>query len=179
MTTLTVEDCLQTFTNWPDTAAISAIELANAGFIFGGIGDRAICIYCRGTLHTWMPGDVIDDEHRRHFPHCPSLSYDDTQQFNIDVVTTSSRQYFDTIEEVRIAQEMHITEEVGSTSSQHEQLVPVVKEAILCRVCLLTERNTVLMPCFHLVLCACCRDRLAACPVCRQPITGSMKVFLS
>jgi hypothetical protein len=52
-------------------------------------------------------------------------------------------------------------------------------EALQCRVCMMAERDTLLMPCAHLVLCGSCQLRLNSCPVCRQPITGSIKVFLS
>jgi hypothetical protein len=58
-------------------------------------------------------------------------------------------------------------------------LRPEPTEALQCRVCMLTDRNTVLMPCFHLVLCGSCRTKLDTCPVCREAITGSIKVFLS
>jgi hypothetical protein len=169
-----------TFTNWPDTAHVSARDLAIQGFVYSGEGDRVTCVYCGGTLHSWVQGDIIEDEHRRFFAHCETLSYDETSRTEIpaddesqeirsagEITTTSAQltQYFDAIEEERIAEE-NITQ-------------PAVEEAIVCRVCLLVERDTVLLPCFHLVSCASCRLRLENCPVCRQTITGSIKVFLS
>ncbi|RNF03196.1 uncharacterized protein Tco025E_08230 [Trypanosoma conorhini] len=54
-----------------------------------------------------------------------------------------------------------------------------------CVICAEAERNVVLLPCRHLVLCSACslryKDRLAdamLCPVCRTPIETTLEVFL-
>jgi hypothetical protein len=127
-TTTTFNDLLQTYTDWPASAQITAYELAANGFMYTGETDRVQCVYCRGILHTWIVGDVPAVEHRKYFPNCPSISLDD----------------FST-----------------------------------CRICLSNERDTVILPCFHLVTCASCRAKVTSCPVCRSDITGSIKVFMS
>jgi hypothetical protein len=48
-----------------------------------------------------------------------------------------------------------------------------------CRICLNNERDTLTLPCFHLVMCSICKVRVTTCPVCRSEITGSIKVFMS
>lgn len=174
---LNVEDRLQSFTNWPDTAPVSALELAIAGFVYTGEGDRVSCIFCHGSLYNWILGDEVETEHRRHFPHCPSFSSDEIQY--PDVVP---------IQQIYVNDDTYTAWQPNDGTHQYVPVDQVAEmsptteraaESLICRVCLFSERDTVLMPCFHLVLCNTCRSRLENCPVCRQSITGSMKVFLS
>jgi len=66
---------LMTFYDWPERAAriVEPRDLARAGFFYTGQIDRVQCAFCRGCLHSWVQGDRADDEHRRHFPNCPSV----------------------------------------------------------------------------------------------------------
>lgn len=61
---------LDTFRNWPETAYVSAEELAEAGFIYLGSQDRVQCAFCKGVLRNWAPGDRAFVEHQKHFPNC-------------------------------------------------------------------------------------------------------------
>lgn len=62
---------LETFRNFPDNASISPAELAKQGFHYTGSADRVQCIFCKGILRNWEPGDRPHIEHRKHFPRCP------------------------------------------------------------------------------------------------------------
>ena len=63
---------LQTFTGcWSDVYPVDPASLAKNGFIFIGPGDRVKCVFCLNTLRQWEMGDVVDAEHRRHYPDCP------------------------------------------------------------------------------------------------------------
>ncbi|GMI40017.1 hypothetical protein TrCOL_g2027 [Triparma columacea] len=47
-----------------------------------------------------------------------------------------------------------------------------------CVICLDNKRNTVLLPCKHLCVCkACAGPTLKECPMCRQEIHDSMRVY--
>ena len=176
MSVINVEDCLSTFSGWPETAPVSAIDLAIAGFMYTGEGDRVICIYCRGQLHSWLPGDVPSIEHNIYFPNCPSSDEGFEDYIPFDIAPT----HYDVAEPHAPLARFDDVAELPPVYAQLDDVVPIeVPELMLCRVCLTTERDIVLMPCFHLVLCGSCRSRLTSCPVCRQPITGSMKVFLA
>ena len=178
MSVLNVEDCLLSFTNWPVSAPVSAIDLAIAGFMYTGEGDRVICIYCRGQLHTWLPGDVPINEHNIYFPHCPSIAED---YIPFDIAPVPIEEPLAVLDdEAEPHAPFDDVEELPPVYAQLDDVVPIeVPEWMLCRVCITIERDIVLMPCFHLVLCGSCLPRLSTCPVCRQPITGSMKVFLA
>ena len=63
---------LQTFTGcWSDGYPVDPASLAKNGFIFIGPGDCVKCVFCLNTLRQWEMGDVVEDEHRRHYPDCP------------------------------------------------------------------------------------------------------------
>lgn len=64
---------------------------------------------------------------------------------------------------------------------------PIVKyesEETICVICQDLKKNTLLLPCRHLCLCACCAERVyrsakrkRLCPLCRHLITDTMDVF--
>ena len=56
--------------NWPTDVPVSIDELARNGFYYTGVNDCVSCIWCRGYLRNWTPGDTALNEHRRHFPDC-------------------------------------------------------------------------------------------------------------
>ncbi len=63
---------LHTFDNgWPESAFVGPPELARNGFYYLGSLDRVKCAFCSGILRNWRPDDRPDQEHKRHFSHCP------------------------------------------------------------------------------------------------------------
>jgi len=60
---------LSTFDGWP-LGFVQPEDLARAGFIFLKQKDYAMCVYCRGTIERWVPGDDPNAEHDRQFPNC-------------------------------------------------------------------------------------------------------------
>ncbi len=62
----------RTFDNgWPEWAFLGPPELAKNGFYYLESQDRVKCAFCSGILCNWRPADKAEQEHRRHFPHCP------------------------------------------------------------------------------------------------------------
>ena len=47
-----------------------------------------------------------------------------------------------------------------------------------CVVCLDEAKSHALVPCGHRCVCGPCSERLAQCPVCRQAVTMSMRVWI-
>ena len=64
----------ETFRNWPTHAYVGPDELAQAGFIYLGSQDRVQCVFCKGTLKNWAPGDRAFHEHQKKFPSCPFVN---------------------------------------------------------------------------------------------------------
>lgn len=63
---------LKTFEQWPSNI-IGARELVNDYFYYIGIEDKCQCTQCGGVLGGWRNGDIVHEEHHRHFPDCPFI----------------------------------------------------------------------------------------------------------
>ena len=75
---------LATFTNFPTNSAVTPTDLAKAGFFYKGPRDRVQCVFCRGLLRNWVPGDDPMSEHRKHMSHCPLVN-DSAQHGNVRI----------------------------------------------------------------------------------------------
>jgi len=54
-----------------------------------------------------------------------------------------------------------------------------LKEQRTCKICMDEEVGVVFLPCGHLCSCVNCAPSLKDCPVCRRPIQGTVRTFLS
>ncbi|XP_069495171.1 inhibitor of apoptosis protein-like isoform X3 [Ambystoma mexicanum] len=88
----TEEARLSTYRTWP-LPFLSPTELAKAGFYYTGPGDRVTCFTCGGQLNNWEPKDNALSEHRRHFPSCPFLESQMTEQSRLNVSNVSMQTY--------------------------------------------------------------------------------------
>ncbi|CAL4079247.1 unnamed protein product [Meganyctiphanes norvegica] len=60
---------LETFADWK-VSYVSPEALARVGFYYQKIQDHVKCIFCKGMVGYWVPGDQPEVEHRKHFPRC-------------------------------------------------------------------------------------------------------------
>lgn len=52
-------------------------------------------------------------------------------------------------------------------------------ERLLCNICVKNERDVVFLNCKHLICCKSCSKNCDKCPVCRERISGIIKIFIS
>ncbi|KAH3739600.1 death-associated inhibitor of apoptosis 1-like isoform X1 [Dreissena polymorpha] len=62
---------LTTFHDWPQWANVTKEDLAKNGFMYLHVSDRVQCVFCRASLGSFGPGDIVADEHRKYCPECP------------------------------------------------------------------------------------------------------------
>ncbi|XP_046573888.1 baculoviral IAP repeat-containing protein 2-like [Haliotis rubra] len=62
---------LRTFVNW--TGKVKSLQLAIAGFMLIGPGDKVECDTCKVKLYNWTETDVPLDVHRKYSPDCSFL----------------------------------------------------------------------------------------------------------
>ncbi|XP_042813480.1 baculoviral IAP repeat-containing protein 3 isoform X2 [Panthera tigris] len=72
----------------------------------------------------------------------------------------------------------YVPTEDGSDLPVEEQLRRLQEERT-CKVCLDREVSVVFIPCGHLAVCQDCAPPLRKCPICRGPIKGTVRTFLS
>ena len=51
-------------------------------------------------------------------------------------------------------------------------------DKVTCVVCFSAERNVLLLPCKHLVLCSACASKVSACPMCRTAVQDTVACWL-
>ncbi|XP_045198428.2 baculoviral IAP repeat-containing protein 7-like [Mercenaria mercenaria] len=54
-----------------------------------------------------------------------------------------------------------------------------LKKQLLCKICMDSDSNVVFIPCGHMVSCEKCAPHIRKCAVCRVPIKGRVKAFMS
>ncbi|KAI3849508.1 hypothetical protein MKW92_006791 [Papaver armeniacum] len=70
------------------------------------------------------------------------------------------------------------------TEPQADEIAGEVPDGELCAVCLIRRRSAAFVPCGHMVCCYSCsltvrRESSPKCPVCRQPVTSSVRIYAS
>ena len=54
-----------------------------------------------------------------------------------------------------------------------------LKDQRTCKICMDREIGVVFLPCGHLISCVQCAPAIKDCPLCRQPIGGTVKTYMS
>ncbi len=67
----------------------------------------------------------------------------------------------------------------SSPAADLEQENRRLKEQRTCKICMDREIGVVFLPCGHLICCIQCAPALKDCPLCRQPIHGTVKTYMS
>jgi hypothetical protein len=67
----------------------------------------------------------------------------------------------------------------GQASSNLAEENRELKDRKNCKICYEKDANMVFLPCGHLVVCETCSSRIRECPLCRRPIDGVLKAYLS
>lgn len=62
----------------------------------------------------------------------------------------------------------------GSSDSDERRL-----KNVECKICMNEEMGVVFLPCGHLLSCVYCAPAISQCPLCREPIRGLVRTFLS
>lgn len=68
---------------------------------------------------------------------------------------------------------------VSNTTQEEESATPKNLEENLCRICMDSPIDCVLLECGHMVTCSKCGKRMSECPICRQYVVRAVHVFRS
>ena len=148
---------------WDPDLTAQPFELAMAGFYYIGPRDRVRCYACHGTLRRWDKDDVPMIEHRSHFPHCKiiqDIELNDLWENVVDIKVPSQG-------------------EDNDEDSNQEKLRPPenANDETMCKLCCSKRIDVVLLNCRHLLSCEECSKKIKKCPICRQSIFATLKVF--
>jgi len=185
----TYEARIWSYESWPRSLKQKPDRLSEAGFYYTGKGDQTVCFYCGGGLRDWEESDDPWVEHAAWFPKCMHVVLIKGQTF-IEECRQLKEPKAAVMDQNGLPQDTQKSQE----SSSSMQSVPQgsvstpqengsegneIDDARLCQICFTEERGVVFLPCGHLVACVKCAPSLSTCAVCRQPFTGTVRVFLS
>ena len=179
---------VESFKNYSEFFSLDINKLACAGFFYTGTpGDDCVrCGWCSLDMGGWK--EVYADPFFIHVQLRP----------NCDFVQKCIRQlclaYEPTIPNVMKALEYPI--ELGirylpgaevneKKATKCLDIKRMCKESeefedssiVKCKVCLLRKADILIIPCSHLYTCGRCVLRLNTCPVCKQMIQGTLRVY--
>ncbi|XP_069499467.1 baculoviral IAP repeat-containing protein 7-B-like [Ambystoma mexicanum] len=188
---------LSSFRYWPLYAEVQPQQLARAGFFYTGQGDHVKCFYCDVGLRNWEEDDDPWTEHAKWFPRCEFLQ----QSLGQDYIHRIQEQYFGSSvnpgdlwqqqtegnRSPRQELETHNQETGARPASSKDTVIEETAEEQLrrlqdervCKVCMDNQVSIVFVPCGHLVVCRECAAGLSQCPICRAPIRGTVRTFMS
>ena len=179
---------LNTFASWPKNHIVRAERLAKAGnwyafssivaspfilfpgFYYTGTLDKVTCIYCRGSMQDWQPGDDAFTEHRRHFgTRCRFIRGEITSNVPIPEAPIAVVQ----------AQAASTEPPIDRQTEQLRQEIQELNRQKACKVCLDNPIEIILIPCRHVIACKSCAERVSSCPICRSEIGTRLEIYFS
>ncbi|XP_030767980.1 death-associated inhibitor of apoptosis 2-like [Sitophilus oryzae] len=170
-----LETRLATFKAWPKSMRQTPKQLSEAGFFYVGVGDQTLCFHCGGGLKDWEASDDPWEQHAIWFPKCQYL------------FLKKGPDYIKEMEKRRnplpVSSDEETKEEASSqTSEKSEDSAEPISDGeskTLCKVCYKNEVGVLFLPCGHIVSCVECAPGLKKCPMCRKPLEGTVRAFLS
>lgn len=175
---------MKSYGNWPSEKRLRPEQLATAGFFYQGVDDRTVCFYCRIGLNNWEDNDDAWEQHAKWSPRCSFVSIQKGELFSSKVNNKLGEALLSKAEALNLANPIasaatnpkdspvETPKEVTS-----KDLVTVDSDCIKCKICYLKEVGTAFIPCGHTLACVDCTSAFSSCPVCREPINSTLRVF--
>lgn len=168
---------IESFEFAPNNLRQARVEFAQAGFFYTGQGDHVKCYSCglgqhnfRGPLNPYIT-------HLKSSPECRYLKL--LQKYGIVVSESESSK-------IKSSMNTRLTSSGASSgngaTSGHCSMPrqsPPSTENNQCTICMVNNRDLVLIPCGHIVVCSSCGAKINQCPICRKQIERSLKIFYS
>jgi hypothetical protein len=129
---------------------IRAQALAHAGFIYRNVRDQVQCVTCGLAIEELASYQEFFLLHKQCSPTC--------------YYTQSN------YKEPLLPQPPDSIKNISSTMNE---------ETKLCKICYSNEMCIVFFPCFHVISCKACANRLKCCPLCCSNVVLKKKVFIS
>ncbi|XP_070202760.1 baculoviral IAP repeat-containing protein 7-B-like [Littorina saxatilis] len=178
---------------WNKNYIQTSYMIADAGLYYAGYGDCVRCFFCGGGLKNWEAPDDPWIEHARHFPKCTyirarkghrfvelvQMKNKAGEQFSLKDIETAMLDRDDwkemsTLGATTSNSPTTTSDETPLSIDQLEVENEELKTRRICKICMDKNSCVVFLPCGHLAVCFGCAVVLTHCPICRDPIRGSV-----
>lgn len=180
----TVQSRLGTFKDWPISLKQKPKDMAEAGFFYTGKGDKTVCFYCGLGTKDWEDTDDPWIEHAKWSPKCDYLvlKLGDEMKNGLSLEVRSKETESSGAKKESV--EKHLGN--GESAKQKTEESQISRDSgasagsskVICKVCYDQEVDIALVRCGHTV-CKNCFTALDKCPICRQPIDGYVRLYMS
>lgn len=151
----------------PSTVFNKRNTMVQAGFFYTGLLDKVKCFYCALCLGDWEDEDDPWNEHAKWFMSCSYVHLKKGNEFVQRVITEKCA--------INIASTSAAAAPSTTTTNTNESK----NEENVCKICLVNERDTCIMPCRHFIMCMECSSKLRNCPICRCLIKDYFRVYVA
>lgn len=173
---------LESFEHWPQALHQKPHQMASAGFFYTGCGDRVVCFNCNVGIKEWLKLDEPWEEHAAFSPNCNYLLL----KMGADYVKKlRDGVYNDTLTSLNSSSQCPpsppSTPPPPAATPQPSQEYNENIENIntTCKICFKNDICIVFFPCKHTVTCVDCSITQDNCPICRNIIEASVRIYLS
>lgn len=157
---------VQSFGLWPSAMVQRPREMAEAGFLYTGVGDKVQCFFCFGRMSNWEESDDPWEEHAYWVPTCQyviikkGLEY--VKKVNDEGRKGNGRRKVNAKVKISQVEEMEIESDISEK----------------CAMCYDKNRNICFLPCNHFASCGHCSFNTPNCPVCRATIQNRIPRYV-
>lgn len=170
-----------TFCTWKWPQEFARRKFTSAGFMYMGYRDTVWCPDCDIELSDWPSTLDPLEEHQRQSPNCCYVRFRRheyvekamKEEYTLDIIFKVYKDWNSRgLDETTFFN--MLKKENGEEKKEETEGNRVENE---CKICLSSPADCVFLPCRHLVSCRACEKRFKYCPVCRQAIGISLKVY--
>mmetsp|Transcript_97411 Transcript_97411/g.247691 ORF Transcript_97411/g.247691 Transcript_97411/m.247691 type:complete len:148 (-) Transcript_97411:30-473(-) len=109
---------------------------------------------------------------------CPTAARG-ARTLDLDAVFRTAREGVDSVFTSQLNKLQEELQEERALRRAAEAKFEDLRVQVHCCVCLERRRSVAVQPCFHLVCCETCQNKLTSCPICRAKTHGSLRVCLA
>lgn len=183
----TVPARLESFKDWPISLKQKPKEMVDAGYFYMGSGDKTVCFYCGVGMKDWEETDDPWVEHAKWSPNCDYLvlKMSDEMKNGLSLkIKTNSKETKETSKTTKKSVEKKLQngesskQKVEDSNISSDSGANEINSKTTCKVCYDEDVDIALVPCGHTV-CKNCFTALDKCHVCRKPIEGYVRLYMS
>jgi hypothetical protein len=191
------ESRLNSYKHFPKNVSVTCEKLAEAGFYYMGYMDSVRCFACGGVVSGWQAQDAEPWKiHCYYYPNCLYCAYERGGDFIKNAHFEKRLEGFsEMVEAAKNGGEWALDKDltickncIAKEKEKKDEKIELTKAVGLienseenkcvCVVCLTNKVNVLILPCAHAIGCNACILSLTACPSCRIPIQGCVKIYL-
>lgn len=161
---------IQSFGLWPTAMVQRPREMAEAGFLYTGAGDKVQCFFCFGKFSRWEENDDPWEEHAYWIPTCQYIIIKKGNEY-VKKVNSEGRKG-------NGRRRRDVNQTKVKINNDEKMETEEIDNPDKCAICYDKKRTVCFSPCHHYASCGVCSFNTNSCPVCRSSIFSRITAFV-